>query len=215
VRRIFVLFFLLLTNAFCQSGLYDHISEKKFKDYVYHYAHVYNTPAKIKLYQDRCWEMWSHHYRHLNPMILLNIGWVESQYRDWGISKDQAHGTWQIRPANWMHLLNYVDDGYLPKHWNLSLMSFKEKCRFFHYIPWNFEMMCLIMDAHYKKYKSYELAVLAYRYGDAPWNYVFNWRRKNMWYWRSEDYYQGVFSNINIFLLIDDSINLITLEAMD
>lgn len=202
--RIILILSLLVLGVYCQSGLFDYVSEKKFKEYIYQYASVYNGHTTVKLYQDRCWEMWSKHYRHLNPTILLNIGWMETQYRHWGISGDNAHGTWQLRPANWMHLLYYVDGGYIPKHWNLSLMSFKEKCRFFHYIPWNFEMMCMIMDAHYKKYRDYELAVLAYRYGDAPWNAQFNWRRNNMWYWRKEDYYRGVFINSDVFFLIDD-----------
>lgn len=213
MKKLFVMLIFMLITLYSYEGY--NIPERDFKKYIYDYAKIYNNQKTIKEYQDVCWKIWSTHYRHLNPIILLNIGWKETQYRSWGISGDAAYGTWQLRPANWMHLLWFVDDHYLSKHWNLNLMSFREKARFFHEIKYNFEMMCMVMDWAYKKYKDYEVAVLAYRYGDAPWNYVFKWRRNNMWYWRKDDYYKGVFINLSTYRFLNENFSLSKISAVN
>jgi len=165
-----------------------------FYSYVSNLAAVHNAPWMIRVYQEDCYFVWSKKYPDLNPYFMLNIGYAESRYCNWAISSAGARGTWQIKPDMWDFLLWYIDSGKLEGRHNLNVLTFEQRSKLFNVVYYNFEMACSIIHLMKKKWGSYELALLAYRYGDAPGNADFNYYRAHMNEWRASEYYLFCFN---------------------
>ena len=98
----------------------------------------------------------------LNPKLITKQMYIESKFDAGAYSHKGARGLMQIKTC-WDHLLFRIDDGELGKELQKKKVTNFKK---YYYIPkYNIEVGCYIMSNHLAKYGKYELALVAYNYG--------------------------------------------------